>query len=142
MDNMITPCIGICTLENGECIGCHRSLTDIKCWTHYTNNKRLKIMSENLYKQLEENEEFVKFESRLSELTHFSRQYDEDVKLDIRMYDYEDRKDFDADFTATLGGQEFHIGTSFFDTVEDLDRFMVLCEQFVVNYVNFYEDNA
>jgi len=41
---MITPCIKKCKLERGICIGCKRSLKEIKEWSSYSEQKRKEIM--------------------------------------------------------------------------------------------------
>jgi len=39
-----TPCIKVCKLESGRCIGCGRTFTQISNWMNYTESKRRKIM--------------------------------------------------------------------------------------------------
>ena len=53
MDNkIITPCTGICKLQNDRCLGCQRTLQQISNWTKYTDKQRQHIINENSrYKQ-------------------------------------------------------------------------------------------
>lgn len=134
VDNMITPCIGICKLEDGECIGCHRSVTDIKCWTNYNDNKRLKIMSRDLYKLLKDRDDFEHKEGVFGD--EFFRKYHEDVRLLITVYD--DYRLY-GEFVCNLDDQKFMISGVLKNTKE-FKRYKALCEQFVANYVNFYEE--
>ena len=39
-----SPCISICELDNGRCIGCGRTETEIAEWRDYPEAKRLAIM--------------------------------------------------------------------------------------------------
>ncbi len=39
-----SPCVSICEVEHGRCIGCGRSETEISEWRSYTEEKRLVIM--------------------------------------------------------------------------------------------------
>jgi len=39
-----SPCINICKLENNKCVGCGRSKHDITYWEEYSNEKRFQIM--------------------------------------------------------------------------------------------------
>jgi predicted Fe-S protein YdhL (DUF1289 family) len=43
---LITPCVKICRLQNGYCIGCKRSEEELSNWFWYTEEKRLQIMEE------------------------------------------------------------------------------------------------
>jgi predicted Fe-S protein YdhL (DUF1289 family) len=45
---MITPCIKICNIKDGRCVGCHRTLDQIANWTKYTDTQRQHIINENL----------------------------------------------------------------------------------------------
>ena len=38
------PCVKICTLEDGVCIGCGRTQDEIREWVIMTENQREKIM--------------------------------------------------------------------------------------------------
>ena len=40
-----SPCVSICEVEQGRCIGCGRSETEISEWKAYTEPKRLAIMT-------------------------------------------------------------------------------------------------
>ncbi|AUB79079.1 MULTISPECIES: DUF1289 domain-containing protein [Spiribacter] len=39
-----SPCISICEVDNGRCIGCGRTETEIVEWRDYPEDKRLAIM--------------------------------------------------------------------------------------------------
>ena len=39
-----TPCIKICTIKNGVCVGCLRTLDQIANWKKYTEEQRKEIM--------------------------------------------------------------------------------------------------
>jgi len=39
-----SPCVSICEVEDGRCIGCGRSETEIAEWKTYTEAQRLMIM--------------------------------------------------------------------------------------------------
>jgi predicted Fe-S protein YdhL (DUF1289 family) len=41
-----SPCVGLCKLEKGVCVGCGRTLTQIANWLKYTPEKREKIIKE------------------------------------------------------------------------------------------------
>lgn len=41
---MGTPCIKLCKLNNGVCIGCGRTIIEITQWPHLTHTERTKIM--------------------------------------------------------------------------------------------------
>ena len=43
-----TPCIGICRVERGHCIGCLRTLPEIAAWGRMSEAERLRIMREVL----------------------------------------------------------------------------------------------
>ena len=44
-----TPCVSICAVENGTCIGCGRTVEEVTKWLDYTDNER-KIVMERLEK--------------------------------------------------------------------------------------------
>ena len=46
MNNVTTPCIGICKLDKKKelCIGCLRTISDIKNWNNYSLEKKQDIM--------------------------------------------------------------------------------------------------
>jgi predicted Fe-S protein YdhL (DUF1289 family) len=43
-----TPCEKICVLDatSGLCRGCGRSLSEIECWTAYSDGERSRVMAE------------------------------------------------------------------------------------------------
>ena len=41
-----SPCINVCTVVDGECVGCFRTEKQIEEWLHYTDEEREKIMEE------------------------------------------------------------------------------------------------
>lgn len=43
---MNSPCIKKCKLEDGVCIGCKRTIEQIKNWHTYTDLERIQIMEE------------------------------------------------------------------------------------------------
>ncbi len=43
-EDIKSPCVKICTLENGVCIGCRRTQDEIREWVIMTDNQREKIM--------------------------------------------------------------------------------------------------
>lgn len=46
---VLSPCIGICNLEDdGLCAGCHRTGTEIACWSTMHDEARLQMMDEVL----------------------------------------------------------------------------------------------
>ena len=45
-----SPCIGICTMDEGKCIGCFRSSEHIMNWLYYNDKKRKVITKECLIK--------------------------------------------------------------------------------------------
>ena len=57
-DEIDSPCIDICTIDpnNGECIGCGRTLDEINNWTNFDNLKKKQILenlnakNKNIYK--------------------------------------------------------------------------------------------
>ena len=40
----VTPCVSICKILDGQCIGCGRTLEEIAKWRSYSDEKRLDIM--------------------------------------------------------------------------------------------------
>lgn len=40
----ITPCVSICKILEGKCVGCGRTREEIAKWTRYTDDERLEIM--------------------------------------------------------------------------------------------------
>ena len=49
MDKIDSPCIDICTIDrdSGECIGCGRTVEEVRNWTNFNNLKKKQIL-ENL----------------------------------------------------------------------------------------------
>jgi len=43
-DSIESPCVKICTLENGVCIGCGRTQDEIREWVILSNEERNIIM--------------------------------------------------------------------------------------------------
>ena len=41
-----SPCINVCTVVDGVCVGCFRTEKQIEEWLHYTDEERRKIMEE------------------------------------------------------------------------------------------------
>lgn len=46
ISNMQTPCVRKCKLEKGICVGCKRTLDEIRDWTRLTDRKRERIVAE------------------------------------------------------------------------------------------------
>ena len=42
----VSPCVQICKIEDGKCIGCGRTSNQITNWMKYTDDERMKIMKE------------------------------------------------------------------------------------------------
>ena len=40
----ITPCINVCKLIDGKCIGCKRTEEELSNWFHYSDEKKVLIM--------------------------------------------------------------------------------------------------
>lgn len=46
---ILSPCVGICTLDaSGFCIGCHRTAGEIARWLYYSDTERSHLMQEIL----------------------------------------------------------------------------------------------
>ena len=43
-EDIKSPCVNICTLEDGVCIGCGRTQDEIREWVIMTDNQREEIM--------------------------------------------------------------------------------------------------
>ena len=41
-----TPCISVCRMHDGVCIGCRRTLAEISAWGRMSDDERARIMSE------------------------------------------------------------------------------------------------
>ena len=48
---MITPCINICQLNNGKCLGCGRTLEEIAQWSAYNDQQRKVVMERLIHEQ-------------------------------------------------------------------------------------------
>jgi predicted Fe-S protein YdhL (DUF1289 family) len=55
MNEVASPCISECKLENGICSGCGRSKRDIKNWSKYSNETRYQIVQKIKKKKAWEN---------------------------------------------------------------------------------------
>ena len=40
----ITPCVSLCKLEDGKCVGCGRTREEIARWTRFTDDERMAVM--------------------------------------------------------------------------------------------------
>ena len=45
-----SPCIGVCTVSEGACIGCFRTSEEIINWLYYSDKERKKITEECIKK--------------------------------------------------------------------------------------------
>ena len=45
-----SPCIGVCTLINGQCVGCFRTSDQIKNWLYFSDDERKAITKQCLRK--------------------------------------------------------------------------------------------
>jgi len=56
---MITPCVGICKIDNETqiCKGCNRTVEEIRMWSRYTDLERMDVMRRLGYGQREGREE-------------------------------------------------------------------------------------
>lgn len=52
---MKSPCIGVCKLLDGFCIGCGRSLQHIASWSRLSESEREKIMVSEPYRKISDN---------------------------------------------------------------------------------------
>ena len=52
----ITPCVSICKLEDGICIGCKRTKEEIAKWKRYTDEERMVVMKRLGYGKRKKNE--------------------------------------------------------------------------------------
>lgn len=41
---MKSPCVKICKLQNDMCIGCFRTIDEIKNWRSMTNNEKQEVL--------------------------------------------------------------------------------------------------
>jgi predicted Fe-S protein YdhL (DUF1289 family) len=42
--NVPSPCIQVCTINNGKCIGCNRTQDEIREWFYATDTRKLEIL--------------------------------------------------------------------------------------------------
>tara|TARA_B100000029_G_C16964532_1_gene737573 strand:- start:149 stop:331 length:183 start_codon:yes stop_codon:yes gene_type:complete len=42
-----SPCIGVCILFDGSCLGCHRTIEQVSDWLYYTDEERSRITKES-----------------------------------------------------------------------------------------------
>lgn len=56
---MISPCVGICKVQNSVCAGCRRTLEEIGSWSVYSDQERERIMSRVLLELFEQGEQNV-----------------------------------------------------------------------------------
>lgn len=47
---LLTPCVRVCKLENGICIGCKRTEEELSAWFWYTDEEKLQIMKQLEYR--------------------------------------------------------------------------------------------
>ena len=46
---LLSPCIGICSLgDDGRCLGCHRTSSEIAQWISMSDDERLRLMEDVL----------------------------------------------------------------------------------------------
>ena len=43
---MDTPCVQVCVMQKGYCIGCNRTIKEIETWQDLTDQERSSIMKE------------------------------------------------------------------------------------------------
>jgi len=43
---MDTPCVQVCVMQEGYCIGCNRTIKEIETWQDLTDQERSSIMKE------------------------------------------------------------------------------------------------
>ena len=55
-----SPCIGVCTLVNGQCVGCFRTTDEIKNWLYLSDDER-KIITKKCLKKMKSNLENKEF---------------------------------------------------------------------------------
>lgn len=41
-----SPCIGVCSLRNGVCLGCQRTEQQIKSWMDYSDEEKLQVLEQ------------------------------------------------------------------------------------------------
>jgi predicted Fe-S protein YdhL (DUF1289 family) len=45
ISNIISPCLKICAINNGKCIGCNRTKEEIREWFYATDERKLEILN-------------------------------------------------------------------------------------------------
>lgn len=46
---VLSPCVGVCALDDqGLCLGCHRTSTEIARWPQMSDDERLRLMETTL----------------------------------------------------------------------------------------------
>ena len=45
-----SPCIGVCTLVNDQCVGCFRTSDEIKNWLYFSDDERKAVTKQCLRK--------------------------------------------------------------------------------------------
>lgn len=48
-----SPCLGICTILNGKCIGCNRTSEEITDWLFYSEKQR-SVITKRCLKEIED----------------------------------------------------------------------------------------
>lgn len=43
-DSPLSPCVGICRIEDNTCVGCHRTLEEIQAWPTMSDTERFRWM--------------------------------------------------------------------------------------------------
>ena len=44
MEEIQSPCVSICGMDNGICVGCGRTSEEVSEWLNYTDEQRTTIM--------------------------------------------------------------------------------------------------
>jgi len=44
MEETQSPCVSICAMDNGICVGCGRTSEEVSEWLNYTDEQRTTIM--------------------------------------------------------------------------------------------------
>ena len=45
MDQIESPCIGVCSLKDGVCQGCYRYAKEVENWDNFTNEEKQEIIN-------------------------------------------------------------------------------------------------
>lgn len=57
-NNIKNPCIHVCTKEEkGICLGCYRSMEEIRDWYKYSDKQKLKVLDNALSRRTEYDKE-------------------------------------------------------------------------------------